>query len=145
MSTLDQRISTAFEPGITSVGVAQLICEVEAAGVAAGELAQRARERALDPLVAPDQLTAAREESEHAAFTRQPATNPGSVLRVECDPDRQFLASARCRYRAATCPASPPRRDTCARVAELDFLATLLLRWGTPSWWCQLSSFIWII
>lgn len=67
---LDERIAAAFEPGVASKAVAALIAETEAAAVSAGELAERARERALDPTITPDALEVARRESEDAVFSR---------------------------------------------------------------------------
>jgi hypothetical protein len=66
--SLDDRIVAAFADGATSGDVANLIRETEAAATAAGEEAERARERALDPTV-PD-VTAARRGMDDAAFRR---------------------------------------------------------------------------
>lgn len=67
---LDERIAASFQPSITSGAVAALIVETEAAAVSAGELAERARDRALDPAIAPSELEDARRQSEDAMFAR---------------------------------------------------------------------------
>ena len=52
---IDDRIAAAFADGAKSDDVASLIGEVEAAAIAVGETAERARSRALDPVLsAPD-------------------------------------------------------------------------------------------
>ena len=61
--SLDERITAAFSTGTASDTVAELIREAETAATIAGESAQHARERALDPA-----LSAA--EVEDAAFRR---------------------------------------------------------------------------
>jgi len=78
--SLDDRIAAAFEDGatsdsirqVTNLGVvrADLIREVEAASVAAGEASDAARQRALNPRLVAEQVAAARKESEDAAFRR---------------------------------------------------------------------------
>ena len=68
---LDTRIAAAFGTGVKSEAVSQLSSETEAAALSAGELAQRARERALDPTISPAQLEAARKQSEDAIFNRE--------------------------------------------------------------------------
>jgi len=78
--SLDDRIAAAFEDGATSDSIRQvsnlgfvradLIREVEAASVAAGEESDAARQRALNPRLVAGQVAAARKESEDAAFRR---------------------------------------------------------------------------
>jgi chromosome segregation ATPase len=70
MTPLETRIASAFGSGIKSAAVTALIIEAEAAAVSVGELADRARERALDPTISTADLDQARSESETAAFTR---------------------------------------------------------------------------
>jgi len=70
MTSLDERIAAAFADGATSSGVVDLIKQAEAAAVAAGEEAEAARTRALDPTIAAADLVAARREMEDAAFRR---------------------------------------------------------------------------
>jgi hypothetical protein len=66
---LDLRIAAAFAPyGVKSDGVKALIMETEAAAVAAGEVAARARERALDPALSAADVIPARREMEARAF-----------------------------------------------------------------------------
>jgi hypothetical protein len=68
--SLDDRIARAFTTGTKADAVALLVTEAEAATVCAGEAAQKARQRALDPkLCAPD-VAIARHEMEDAAFRR---------------------------------------------------------------------------
>ena len=78
--TLDDRIAAAFEDGATSASIRQLsdlgfvradlIREVEAAAVAAGEASDTARQRALDPRLSPARVAEARREMDDAAFNR---------------------------------------------------------------------------
>jgi len=78
--SLDDRIAAAFEDGAASDSIRQvsdlgfvradLIREVEAASVAAGEESDAARQRALNPRLVAGQVAAARKESEDAAFRR---------------------------------------------------------------------------
>lgn len=82
---LDERIAAAFDPGTKSEAVAALIVETDAAAVSAGELAERARDRALDPTISPSGLAEARTQSEDATFNR----------------DRMNAAVARLRQRLA--------------------------------------------
>jgi hypothetical protein len=69
MSKLEKRITAALVSAITSADLAALIEETETAIVAADAAARAERERALDPLVSPDPVTA-RAAMEDAAFTR---------------------------------------------------------------------------
>ena len=68
--SLDERVAAAFAAGSNSDDVAALIGEVEATAASAGEGAQRARERALDPALSPADVAAARRQMEDAAFRR---------------------------------------------------------------------------
>jgi hypothetical protein len=78
--SLDDRIAAAFEDGATSDSIRQvsnlgfvradLIREVEAASVAAGEESDAARQRALDPRLSPARVAEARREMDDAAFRR---------------------------------------------------------------------------
>jgi len=78
--SLDDRIAAAFEDGATSASIRQLsdlgfvradlIREVEAASVAAGEASDAARQRALDPRLSPARVAEARREMDDAAFSR---------------------------------------------------------------------------
>jgi hypothetical protein len=65
---LDNRIAAAFSPGLKSADVAALIIEVEAAAISAHEAADRARARALDPVLSSGAVTEARRDLDHAAF-----------------------------------------------------------------------------
>jgi hypothetical protein len=67
---LDERIAAAFRDGAKSGDVADLIQEAEAAVVVAGEAAEVARTRALDPTLSAADVAAARREMEDAAFRR---------------------------------------------------------------------------
>ena len=68
--SLDDRILAAFRnrDGVKSGDVKALLAETEAAAVAAGEAAERARGRALDPALSAGDVTAARREMDDAAF-----------------------------------------------------------------------------
>jgi len=67
---LDDRITAAFADGAKSDDVASLIGEAEAAAIAAGDAAERARSRALDPALSAPDVAAARREMDDAAFRR---------------------------------------------------------------------------
>src|SRR5207249_4649842 len=67
---LDVRITAAFADGANSDSIASLIGEVEAAAIAADEMAQRARSRALDPVLSASDVAIARREAEDALFKR---------------------------------------------------------------------------
>src|SRR5450759_2274439 len=67
---LDDRIAAAFAYGAKSDDVASLIREVEAAAIAVGEMAERARSRALDPVPSAPDVAAARREMDDAEFRR---------------------------------------------------------------------------
>ena len=62
--------SAAFADGAKSDDVASLIREAEVAAIAAGEAAERARERALDPALSAADVATARCEMDDAAFRR---------------------------------------------------------------------------
>jgi hypothetical protein len=67
---LDDRIAAAFANGAKSDDVANLIQEAEAAAIATGEAAERARTRALDPTLLAADVATARHEMDSAAFRR---------------------------------------------------------------------------
>jgi chromosome segregation ATPase len=67
---LDDRIMAAFADGAKSDDVANLIQEAEAAAIATGEAAERARTRALDPTLLAADVATARHEMDSAAFRR---------------------------------------------------------------------------
>jgi hypothetical protein len=67
---LDERITAAFSSGAKSDDVANLIQEAEAAAIATGEAAERARSRALDPMLSAPDVATARREMDDAAFRR---------------------------------------------------------------------------
>ena len=67
---LDDRIAAAFADSAKSEDVASLIGEVEAAAIAVGEMAERARSRALDPVLSAPDVAAARREMDDAEFRR---------------------------------------------------------------------------
>jgi hypothetical protein len=69
-TNLDDRIAAAFADSAKSDNVETLIGEVEAAAIAVGEMADRARSRALDPALSAPDVAAARREMEDAAFRR---------------------------------------------------------------------------
>ena len=69
-SDLDHRVAAAFGDRVRSSEVADLIVEAEAAAVAAGDTAELARSRALDPALSAANVAAARREMDDAAFRR---------------------------------------------------------------------------
>lgn len=101
---LDDRIAAAFADGAKSDGVASLIGEVEAAAIAAGETADRARSRALDPALSAPDVATARRVMDDAAFRRDrmqvAVTKLGvrlSELRAQEEDHRRRLAYERAR------------------------------------------------
>src|SRR6476620_8409613 len=68
--SLDNRIARVFTAGTKADAVAVLVTEAEAAMVCAGEAAQKARQRALDPKLCIPDVAVARHEMEDAAFRR---------------------------------------------------------------------------
>jgi hypothetical protein len=68
---LDDRIALAFADGVRSNTVSALIVEAEAVAVAAGEAAERARQRALDPALTANAAAEARRQMEDTAFRRE--------------------------------------------------------------------------
>ena len=68
--SLEDRIAAAFLPGIRSQEVSALMREVEAASLAVGEAADRAKERALEPTLSSANVASAKAEMEDAAFKR---------------------------------------------------------------------------
>lgn len=69
-TNLDDRITAAFADDAKSDDVASLIREAEAAATAAGDAAERARSRALDPALSAVDVANARRKMEDAAFRR---------------------------------------------------------------------------
>ena len=67
---MDQRIIAAFADGVVSGDVAKLAAEVTEAASAADAVAKAARERALNPLLPREAVTAARREMTDAEFDR---------------------------------------------------------------------------
>jgi chromosome segregation ATPase len=67
---LGDRIAAAIGTVVKSDVVAGLITEADAAAVAAGETAERARERALDPTLTAADVSTARRAADDAAFAR---------------------------------------------------------------------------
>jgi hypothetical protein len=68
---LDDRIAAAFADRVQSGVVATLIAEAEAASLASGESAERAKQRALDPALTASTIVEARREMDDAAFKRE--------------------------------------------------------------------------
>jgi hypothetical protein len=65
---LDDRIAAAFRDAPDSSDIAILITEVEAAALSSKEVAERARERAIDPALSAEDVADARQAMEDAAF-----------------------------------------------------------------------------
>jgi hypothetical protein len=104
LADLDDRIAAAFADGAKSDDVASLIGEVEAAAIAVGEMAERARSRALDPVLSAPDVAAARREMDDAEFRRDrmqvAVTKLGvrlSELRAQEEDHRRRLAYERAR------------------------------------------------
>ena len=68
--SLDDRIARAFTAGTKADAVAVLVAEAEAAMVCAGDTAQKARQRALDPKLRAPDVAIARHDMGDAAFRR---------------------------------------------------------------------------
>lgn len=66
--SLDERIAAAFGDGAKSAEVAELIKEAKAASLLCNDTAERARKRALDPVLSVNDIAAARRQMEDAAF-----------------------------------------------------------------------------
>ena len=66
--SLDERIAAAFGDGARSEDVAALIKEAKAASLLCNETAERARRRALDPVLSVNDVADARRQMEDAAF-----------------------------------------------------------------------------
>jgi DNA repair exonuclease SbcCD ATPase subunit len=79
---LDDRIAAAFADSVKSSDVSALIAEAEGAAIASGEVAERARERALDPKLAANAVAEARREMDDAAFKRERLKTALSRLQV---------------------------------------------------------------
>ena len=68
---LDDSIAAAFADSVKSSDVSALIAEAEGAAIASSEVAERARERALDPKLAANAVAEARGQMDDAAFRRE--------------------------------------------------------------------------
>ena len=66
--SLDERIAAAFGDGAKSEDIAALIKEAKAASLLCTDTAERARKRALDPVLSVDDVADARRQMEDAAF-----------------------------------------------------------------------------
>jgi hypothetical protein len=69
--SLDERIAAAFGDGAKSADVVSLIKETEAASLSCNDAAERARKRALDPILSANDVAEARRQMEDAAFRRE--------------------------------------------------------------------------
>src|SRR5262249_14247726 len=69
-ASLDERIAAAFGDAAKSADVAALIKQTEAASPSSNDAAERARKRALDPILSANDLAEARRQMEDAAFQR---------------------------------------------------------------------------
>jgi hypothetical protein len=77
----DDRIAAAFsQNGMKSGHVKVLLAETEAAAVAAGEAAERSRQRALDPALRANAVVEARREMQDAEFQHQRLQTATSAL-----------------------------------------------------------------
>src|SRR5713101_3084586 len=82
-ATLDDRIKAVLSDGAKSDDVANLIREAEAAAIAAGDAAERARSHTLDPALSAPNVAAARREMEDAALTRDELQDAVKRLRAQ--------------------------------------------------------------
>lgn len=78
--TLSDRIAAAIKAG-SSNGIPDLIREAEAAALATVEDHERARQRALDPLLSDGEIAEARKAMEDAEFIRERMNRAADVLR----------------------------------------------------------------
>jgi hypothetical protein len=69
-ASLDERIAAAFGDAAKSADVAALIKQTEAASLSSNDAAERARKRALDPILSANDVAEARRQMEDAAFQR---------------------------------------------------------------------------
>jgi hypothetical protein len=111
---LDDRITAAFADGAESNDVASLIRETEAAAIAVGEMAERARSRALDPVLSAPDVASARREMDDAAFRRDRMQVAVTKLGVRL---RELKAQEEDNRRRATYEQVKTKRDKLA--AEL--------------------------
>jgi predicted nuclease with TOPRIM domain len=91
---IDDRIAAAFGNGAKSGDVAVLIKEAEAAALSSGDAAERARNRALDPVLSAKEVQEARRQMEDAAFRRERLQTAVTKLRerleeVKADEEEQ--------------------------------------------------------
>lgn len=135
-ANLDDRITAAFADDAKSDHVASLIQEVEVAANAAGDAAEQARSRALDPALSATDVAKARREMDDAAFRRdrlQVAVSRLGVrlreVRAQEDNRRRQLAYDKARVvrdglAAELARVYPPfatqLADLMARIAESD-------------------------
>jgi hypothetical protein len=133
---LDDRITAAFADGAKSDDIASLIVEAEAAAIAAGDTAERARSRALDPALSAPDVAAARRAMDDAAFRRDrlqvAAKRLGERLReVRADEEdqRRRIAYKKAKaerdklateLKAIYPPIEAQFRDLLPRIAEND-------------------------
>ena len=108
---LEQRIANAFAELTTSAALTELIAEVEAAAIAAGEAAERAREVALDPAISIAEVAAARRASADAMFN---SARMKAALEKLRERKLQALAAEEEEHRRAAYEAAKAERDEIA-------------------------------
>jgi hypothetical protein len=81
-SDLDTRIRAAFDDGVSSQAIVELIDAADAAAQEAGRAAAVARARALNPALASNGVTEARRQMEDAAFERDRMATAVEQLRA---------------------------------------------------------------
>jgi DNA repair exonuclease SbcCD ATPase subunit len=139
---LDDRIAAAFADSVKSSDVSALIAEAEGAAIASGEVAERARERALDPKLAANAVAEARREMDDAAFKRERLKTALSRLqvrlkeakareenerrwlvykRIETERDR-LVAELKAKYPAIEAQLGPLIADLEKNEREVDFI-----------------------
>ena len=114
---LDGRIAAAFRDGQISTDVAALIAEVEAALLSSNEVAERARERALDPELSAGEVVEARRAMEDAAFARDRLSV--AVPRLQQRLKQLLAAEEDARRRVAYDRAKAERDKLAAELAEI--------------------------
>ena len=115
---MDARIAAAFTDGATSDDVGRLLAEVEGAASSADAVAKEARVRALDPLLALDEVAVARREMDDAEFTRDRLTEAARRLGERL---KELRASEKAGAQRAEHQRVSAERDRLA--AELDHAA----------------------
>jgi hypothetical protein len=83
--SLDERIAVAFGDGAKSEDVAALIHEAKAASLSCNDSAEKARKRALDPVLSVNDVADARRQMEDAAFRCQRLQTAVTRLRVRLE------------------------------------------------------------